>query len=178
MPTEIWKKYAPQEPGAVTLQDPNEDDKDCAKCDKHRDKIKQLATLVEDLLRNQSRLEIDRRAIEQREERLREKHEEMKNELNGAKAEVARLRASTIDVTKYEEWTPDEFVDYICIVENGRFLKYESILREKFKNDEVSGEAIPHIEKNEWRDFGIKNYMDRTQIHKCIKDLVNGKTPY
>ena len=51
-------------------------------------------------------------------------------------------------------------------------------MRESFKNDNVSGEAIPHLEKNEWRGFGVKNYMDRTKLHKCIKDLVNVDTPF
>ena len=173
LPKDIWRKYAPQ-PGA-NLEEEYKGKQDCGDCKVYKDKIISLEKERDDLKRNQSAIEIDRRAIEQREEKLKQKYEQVRKELDDAKAEISKLRKSKIDITKYMEWSADEFVDYICTVEDGRFLKYEDVLRENFKNEEVSGEAIPHIEKNEWREFGVRNYMDRTQLHKCIKDLVNGK---
>ena len=173
IPKDIYDKYAENNitPGAEG-QDVIQINEDCNECKEYEKEVQRLSRKVDDLLRNQSRLEIDRRGIEQREERLREKKEAIKDELEKNKAELAKLRGTIIDTTKYMEWDADKFVDYICTVEDGRFLKYEDMLRNKFKSEGVSGEAIPHLEKDEWREFGIKNYMDRTKLHICIKDLV------
>ena len=179
LPKSIWKKYSKQENELYMNTDitpPPSDIDGCIKCDEYQDDVTRLEILVDDLLRNQSAIEIEKRAIERREQILKEKREEIRTELEAAKAELAKLRRKNMDTTKYMEWSAEEFVDYICTVDNGIFLKYEDILRESFKNDDVDGEAIPHLEKNEWRGFGIKNYMDRAKLHKCIKDLVNGKT--
>ena len=69
------------------------------------------------------------------------------------------------------EWSTDDFVDWICNIEQGKYQKYEQTLRTTFKSEGVSGKAIPFIEKSEWKEFGIKNYMDRTNIHQHIQNL-------
>ena len=70
------------------------------------------------------------------------------------------------------EWSSDEFVDWICNLEQGKYSKYEEQLRTVFSQQSISGEAIPHIEKNEWKDWGVTNYMDRTKLHQHVRNLV------
>ena len=36
----------------------------------------------------------------------------------------------------------------------------------------ISGEAIPIIEKSEWKDWGVTNYMDRSNMHQHVRNLV------
>ena len=54
------------------------------------------------------------------------------------------------------EWTSDEFVDWICSLEEDKYMKYENALRSAFKKDGVCGALIPDIEKNDWIPWGIR----------------------
>ena len=177
MPQDIYLKYIKTEMKKQQSNEPGsvnniiDIDKDCQECDKYKNKIKELQDKIEDLYRIENRLKISKKAVEQREEKLNDIKDDLKQQLEDANAELSNLRRENIDITKYMEWSAEEFVDYICTIEDGRFIKYEEILRETFKNEDIDGQAIPHIEKNEWRNFGVKNYMDRTILHKCIKNL-------
>ena len=69
------------------------------------------------------------------------------------------------------EWTGDQFVDWICMLDNEKYMKYETALRSAFKREGIDGAAIPHIEKNDWTPWGVQGFMDRTNIHKHVQDL-------
>ena len=55
-------------------------------------------------------------------------------------------------------------MDWICYLDDDNYAKYEEYLRIAFEKDSITGEAIPQIEKNEFKDWGIKNYMERTNL--------------
>ena len=44
-------------------------------------------------------------------------------------------------------------------------------MRIAFKDEEISGSAIPYLQKEEWKGFGVKNYMHRTRIQAHVEEL-------
>ena len=104
---------------------------------------------------------------------LNDELEETKTELNDVRMELNKLKDYFIK--RFMEWTSDEIVDWICSLEDGKYKKYEYKLRNAFKEECVSGEALPHIEKNEWKIWGVANYWERMNLQKHLQSLVNQK---
>merc|ERR1712228_139305 len=100
------------------------------------------------------------------------------NECKELKQQLNKLRIQNIDTTKYLEWTGDDFVDWICSLDDERFKQYEEKLKSVFAEEGISGNAIPYIQKEEWKGFGIKNYMDRTRIQAHVDKLTNAKAQH
>eukprot|EP01083_Nonionella_stella_P249183 861916_1 len=119
--------------------------------------------------RNQQKIQ----QLRQQNNVLNDECKEAKLELFEVKRELNELKKKNIDLSKFREWTSDEFVDWICSLEQGKYSKYEEKLRVVFIEEAISGEAIPHIEKNDWKAFGITVFMDRTNLHKHVQGLVN-----
>ena len=93
-------------------------------------------------------------------------------DLMKTKKELKEIKRQNIDPRRYMEWTADAFVDWICNMEQGRYSKYEDGLRVSFKKEDICGVAIPYIEKNDWKGWGVESFMDRTNLHKKVQDLI------
>eukprot|EP01084_Bolivina_argentea_P260561 440056_1 len=162
------------------------DDIKCNQCDEMKEKVSvletkvnSLQTLINDLLSMQSKMEMDReennRVIQQykiQNDRLNDECKEMKMELVEVKKKLKELKRKNIDPTKFREWSGDEFVDWICGLEQGKYIKYESSLRNEFGKEDISGQSISDIEKNDWKGWGINNFAHRSNIQKHINNLV------
>ena len=64
-------------------------------------------------------------------------------------------------------------MDWIINLDDGQYKEYEEILRMEFKKEDVNGSAIPHIDKHEWKTWGITKFMHRTNIDQHLKNLIN-----
>lgn len=106
---------------------------------------------------------------------LNEECKDTKSELSQIKKELDELKRLKNRKSKhYMDWSGDELVDWIISIHGGKFKKYEQDLRNAFKKEGVNGSAIPHIDKSEWKSWGITNFMDRTNLDHEIKKLMNG----
>ena len=111
-------------------------------------------------------------------ESAQRENDEIKKELNASRNEIMKMREQlkefrilSIDQSNYLGWSGDEFVDWICGLDDGAFKQYEEKLRSTFKEEEISGSAIPYLQKEEWKGFGVKNYMHRTLIQAHVEEL-------
>ena len=111
------------------------------------------------------------REAKEREMTLSEEYKEAQMELIKVKKELKEIKKKHIDPNRFMEWTADEFVDWICNLDEGKYAEYEDKLREAFKSEGIDGSAIPDIEKNDWKGWGIQMFKDRTNIHKHTQAL-------
>ena len=140
---------------------------------KYIEKYKELKEQQILLIQDNNELRLKLKQVENEKITLMDECKETKLELIEVKKELKILKRKNIDPTRFMEWTSDEFVDWICILDEGKYSKYEEQLRRAFISESISGEAIPHINKNEWKElFGINNYMDRTNLDKHVKNLI------
>ena len=142
---------------------------------KYEARIKALEEEIEKYKVTEVSLRFKIRTEEEKNKKLSDECKQCNMELIELKRELNELKRKCIDTTKYLDWSSDEFIEWICSLEQGRFSKYESKLREVFKEQNICGEAIPYIQKNEWQGWGIKDYMDRTNIDKHLKHLIKAK---
>ena len=57
-------------------------------------------------------------------------------------------------------------------MENGRFEKYQTILKEKFVQSEVNGADLHLITRSNLHlSFGIKNFRDRVDLEAHFQNL-------
>ena len=110
--------------------------------------------------------------MKQQNNALQDECKEAQMKLMQTKQQMNQLKKKTIDPSRFMQWTSDEFVDWIGNLEQERYKVYEQNLRQSFLKEGISGEAIPHIEKSEWKEWGVTNYMDRTKIHQHVGNLV------
>ena len=76
------------------------------------------------------------------------------------------------DINKYKEWSVNEMVLWIMSLENGRFSKYCDTLKENLIRNEISGDELPQITRQDLdTSFGINKFGDRTALEKYLKQL-------
>merc|ERR1712113_1352096 len=120
---------------------------------------------------SESKATVDR--LKEEIESLSEECKENKLALNEMRSELeAMKRKQNMDVRKWREWDSDEVVDWICSIEDGKYMKYEEGLRSAFREEEVNGSHLTAIGKSELRDWGIKSFSDRLGMEKQIQQLV------
>ena len=104
---------------------------------------------------------------------LADECKEAQMENNELKQQLQQFRQQRIiDPSRFREWSGDEFIEWICSLDKGRFKQYENILSAAFKKQGINGQAIPHIQKNDWMSWGIQNFMDRTNIDQYVQKLI------
>ena len=111
--------------------------------------------------------------LQRRNNELNDECKETKIKLIEVEEKLESLKKKNIDPKRFMEWTSDEFVDWICDLDDGRFEEYEKRLRKVFVEESIMGKAIPYIEKNDWKTWGIANFLDRTSLHKRVRNLVD-----
>eukprot|EP01083_Nonionella_stella_P182075 654077_1 len=94
-------------------------------------------------------------------------------ECKETKLELQRLRALTLDPRHYLQWTASEVVDWIISIEDGKYAVYEENLRLLFASESVNGMALSQISKPDLKDWGIKNFVHRSNLYNQIQTLVN-----
>ena len=102
-----------------------------------------------------------------------EECKERKLELIQAKRELKELRRLKSDPKDYLNWSGDDIIDYLSMLEDGKYERYSAKLRVIFVEEAVSGKALPYIDNSTLRDWGISNFMDRTNIFNHFQNIVN-----
>ena len=83
-------------------------------------------------------------------------------------------KLSSPDLLKYKIWSIDIIIIWIGNLENGRFVKYLSTLKQGFiKSEILSGEYLPDIDiaTLSVEPFNIKSFPDKRDLVKHFKDL-------
>ena len=125
------------------------------------------------LLMEQRRLRERVRTLEQEKQCKDEEYKDVQMELDEVRSELSMMkRKQNLNPSRYLQWNSDEAVDWICSIENGRFVKYEDALRPCFAEEGVTGTDLEHITQSALRDWGVKTFKDRIALEKEIQQLV------
>ena len=103
----------------------------------------------------------------------------LENELYETKRNGLRnVDNNQTDKPEIRPWSSDELVDWIVTINDGQFSKYEDVLRESFKTDNVNGLSLEKINRAELRNWGIWSLSDRAALFECIQELINENKEY
>merc|ERR1712154_720146 len=91
------------------------------------------------------------------------------------KEEVKRLKMQCIDKARYEQWSHEQVTEWILSLDNGRYNKYEKILRKTLKEEEVDGETLQDVDGADLKRWGITKMKDFKFLQREITKLVAGK---
>jgi len=77
----------------------------------------------------------------------------------------------------WKTWTSDDIADWIVGLENGRFRKYETMLRQEMKTAKVEGRHLPMLTQNitYLQRFGIVEFDEEIALQQYIQQLLDGK---
>ncbi|ETO35088.1 hypothetical protein RFI_01988 [Reticulomyxa filosa] len=76
-----------------------------------------------------------------------------------------------IHFSSWKTWTSDDIADWIVGLENGRFSKYESVMRQEMKTAKVEGMHLPMLTQNikYLQRFGIIEFDEEIALQKHIQ---------
>ena len=81
--------------------------------------------------------------------------------------------AINISNDDYLSWNDEDVLQWIMSLNNGLFLEYKSVLKQKLKDENVTGSSLRNIYKVDIKFWGIKN-MEHVQIlHQKIQMLTS-----
>lgn len=81
------------------------------------------------------------------------------------------LKLHLVDPSKYMEWQWEEILEWICSLEEGRFVKYSDTLKQSLKEEEVSGADIADVDILVIKGWGVINFKDKRDLLKHFKIL-------
>ena len=96
-------------------------------------------------------------------------NELIKNLNNAKELIINKLNPNMIN---YEKWDVLDIISWINSLENGRFIKYNKILKTNFINDEIKGIDLPNITRNHLKQFGINIFGDRIALETHFQSLM------
>ncbi len=85
------------------------------------------------------------------------------------------------DVTKYRTWNIPQMIQWISLLDDGKYCKYLSALRNGFESDSIcSGEVLCELSMDNLRDkpFNIKDFMSRKQLVQHFQSLKQNNKAY
>ena len=86
------------------------------------------------------------------------------------------MKRQCLDTSKYQEWGPDEICEWILGLGDGRFAKYEKVLRQNLKEEELERSMLGDVDGGDLKGWGISKFVDKKFLKEQIAILV-GKQP-
>jgi len=71
-----------------------------------------------------------------------------------------------------ERWTQQEVLQWMLSLEDGRFGRYEGVLRKAVEEYEVSGEVLPDVNLLVIKGWGVKDVNDQRDLRTHIRKLI------
>eukprot|EP01084_Bolivina_argentea_P281844 482318_1 len=77
------------------------------------------------------------------------------------------------DQDNWRDWTIDDVVDWIIILNDRQFAKYESDLRYAFKDEVITGKCMCDLIEYDLERYGVYDSRDRVALLDAIQLLIN-----
>eukprot|EP01083_Nonionella_stella_P189411 700341_1 len=132
--------------------------------------IKSIKILKDECVSKQAILKQKIAKLQQKNELLRDQCHRIR-----IKTDAVAMRRNTddihLDVSKYRTWSQDDVLHWILGLESGKYIQYDNLLIEAFKEMLVNGQDLESIEKADIEAWGIKHFKDRTSLFWHIQKL-------
>ena len=66
-------------------------------------------------------------------------------------------------------WSANDVIDYLCLLDNDKYKKYDKKLREIFVKESIDGSTICYTDKSALGDWGISNMLIERKYFKIYK---------
>ena len=73
-------------------------------------------------------------------------------------------------------WNYEQIGDWILLLHNGLFRKYEAELRQSLKECNLKGRSLKLVNSDDIRDWGIKDFEHRKLLQYYLNELINTDT--
>merc|ERR1719229_1955796 len=70
------------------------------------------------------------------------------------------------------QWDWEDVLMWILSLENGRYTKYEEVLRHSLMEEGVKGEYLSKVDAADVKGWGIKSFLDKKDLCRHIENLV------
>ena len=87
------------------------------------------------------------------------------------KSENVMNECMTYDIHEYESWDMNTIEIWLYSLEDGRYKKYIDRLIKEFKEDEITADNLPELDRADLRSFGVSNFEDRKDLLKHLVGL-------
>jgi len=101
---------------------------------------------------------------------LIKQYDEMTTQVTSLKATCLEYISKKQD--DWENWNADEIVDWVSAIENGRFLTYDTHLRQIMNEQSFKGKDMKTLKFDRLSALGIKDYDDADALMNCVQILV------
>jgi len=75
------------------------------------------------------------------------------------------------NVDNYKSWSPESIVKYVMTLDDGIYEQYTEQFLASLKENEMTGEDLPELNKNDLFSFGIKVFRHRVTLIKHFQKL-------
>jgi len=132
----------------------------------HTEQLKKADEKIEEHRQTQANMERERTEAEAM---LKQNAESV---LQALQTRFERLRANCIiDTSNYAEWDHDDVSDWLVSLDKGAYEKYESVLRERLAEVNMSGIALLECTKDALAGYGVKQKAHRDALMHHIYAL-------
>eukprot|EP00484_Ammonia_sp_Unknown_P000176 CAMPEP_0197021130 /NCGR_PEP_ID=MMETSP1384-20130603/2030_1 /TAXON_ID=29189 /ORGANISM="Ammonia sp." /LENGTH=191 /DNA_ID=CAMNT_0042448893 /DNA_START=42 /DNA_END=617 /DNA_ORIENTATION=+ len=73
----------------------------------------------------------------------------------------------------HSEWHHDDIVSWICELDNGKYAKYAAALWATMREEEMRGDLLRTLDKNDLHRFGITKHGDKVELMRHIDRLLD-----
>ena len=85
------------------------------------------------------------------------------------------MKLQCLDTAKYEEWGHEEICEWILGLGDGKLMKYEKVLRESLKEEEVDGSMLEKVDSGDLKGWGVTKFVDKKYLQEQIAILVGNQ---
>ena len=102
---------------------------------------------------------------------LQDEIKESQKRLDGLEKKFKEEEMRKLNVSEFMKWNWQQIHRWIMGLDKGKFKKYDNVLRVALREGEVVGENLLHVDRQDIRDWGIKNFMDKKSLFSHIENL-------
>jgi len=74
-------------------------------------------------------------------------------------------------IENYKNWSPESIVKYVISLDKGIYKPYAEPLLEALKQNQMTGEDLPELNKNDLFSFGVKIFRHRVALIRHFQKL-------
>ena len=90
------------------------------------------------------------------------------------KSEIYALQKRLINPDEYLEWNHEQILQWIMLLDNGRYKKYKTKLAKHLMEEEVNGGHLSKVNILDIKGWGVTNFDDKKDLMESIKQLISG----
>jgi len=74
-------------------------------------------------------------------------------------------------IENYKNWSPESIVKYVISLDKGVYQPYAETLLQSLKENQMTGEDLPELNKNDLFSFGVKIFRHRVSLIRHFQKL-------